>query len=38
MITWLSNLIIENAGLLIGAAIVLGLMIGLFSFFKNLFH
>jgi hypothetical protein len=37
MVTWLGNLILDNAGVIIGAAIVIGLAIGLFTFFKNSF-
>lgn len=37
MIEWLGNLILDNAGLIIGVAIVAGLAVGLFGFFKNLF-
>ncbi len=36
MIEWFGSLIIDNAGVIIGVAIVLGLAIGLFSFFKGL--
>lgn len=33
----IGNLILNNAGVIIGVAIVIGLAIGLFNFFKGLF-
>jgi len=33
----ISNLILNNAGAIIGVAIVIGLAIGLFNFFRGLF-